>query len=51
VDLSVFEEEGTSSLLIVVKQAAKESVDNEAAIGGRLDGRPSRTRKISIKLR
>jgi hypothetical protein len=51
VDLSVFEEEGTSSLFIVVEQATKKSVDNEAAIGGRLDGRPSRTRKIPIKLR
>ena len=51
VDLSVFEKEGTSSLPIVVKQAAKESVNNKAAIGGKLDSRPSRTRKISIKLR
>jgi hypothetical protein len=51
VDLSVFEEEGTSSLPTVVKQAAKESVNNETAIGGKFDSRPSRTRKIPIKLR
>ena len=50
-DLSVFKEEGTSSLPIIVEQAAKEGVDNEAAIGGKLDGRPSRTRKTPIKLR
>ena len=35
----------------IVGQAAKDSVDNEAAIGGRIDGRPSRMRKISMKLR
>ena len=51
VDLSVFEEERTSSFPIVIEQAVKESVDNEAAIGGKLDSRHSRTRKIPIKLR
>jgi hypothetical protein len=51
VDLSVFEKEGTLSLPIVVEQAAKESVDNKAAIGGKLNDRPSRTRKTPIKLR
>ena len=48
VDLSVIEEE---EFPIIVGQAAKDSVDNEAAIGGRIDGRPSRIRKISMKLR
>jgi hypothetical protein len=51
VDLSIFEEKGTLSLPIVIKQAAKESVDNEAAIGGKFDSRSSRTRKTPIKLR
>ena len=49
--LSVFEEKKALSLPIVIKQAVKESVNNEIAIGGKLDSKPSRTRKTLIKLR
>ena len=48
VDLSVIEEE---EFPIIVGPTVKDSVNNEAAIGGKINGRPFRMRKTPTKLR